>query len=735
MCDWFVTMMISFELAKRKLADIFGDDETRVFLEEASSKPDLSEELIGVVLTMYDAYGPEETHEIFEALDLKVPHLEESLHNKGAKQLAQFRTKQWTYPFSENSPFGLIQMGINHMVLYPAQTELGQLDRGSHTSIDYHWDFPGLIAMQSILHFVSRFIHEEDYKKTPFNQEIINCVKGYSQHVADTLLQLLPEVVYELDKPILHKVSKLVAILTAIKEKGLYDAGIESMDLVSLSPSDYKELSSLMEVKGNDVMSMLRVFLLDLQTYKNNVSKLGVVVDLASSTEKLTASRLATLASCLDDGASHLEALSQHDLTEKLATLENATDPEDKKTYELVMQELKMRELQRVAGIDQWVDDSKDHIKQILHGRHVEKADEVTQDKKEPSLRDRIAAALFLTRAITVYPEDEYFDPASYYDISPKYWPNINAAVVHRMSGDDRPLMTTPNVLAVFKPGATINFYDILSQLGRDLPHQIAAVQSIPDSIEFDMAIVKATWFDMKTKPASSGADANVFGHLGTLEVAEELKSLQLPVHHAGLVSSAFLKHFGASLVPLDKDIPYKDTPPVDLICAEYDFKNDYIPEYVMKIQKGGGVFVETHGFRQFFTPLEPSTSGGIILGKKRENGDFEFAAFEIPFGYSLVIDPHVIHGDSFFKGRYAIALTEVVSADSVLIRTPTGAILPVSQRPVVSPVKDMLPSLKETQPIERQEKSAHSHQFFSPEKLAQELIIQEVEPVKKMDP
>ena len=45
-----------------------------------------------------------------------------------------------------------------------------------------------------------------------------------------------------------------------------------------------------------------------------------------------------------------------------------------------------------------------------------------------------------------------------------------------------------------------------------------------------------------------------------------------------------------------------------------------------------------------------------------------------------------MIHGDSFFKGRYAIALTdEVVSADSVLMRTSTGAILPVSQRPAVS--------------------------------------------------
>ena len=83
----------------------------------------------------------------------------------------------------------------------------------------------------------------------------------------------------------------------------------------------------------------------------------------------------------------------------------------------------------------------------------------------------------------------------------------------------------------------------------------------------------------------------------------------------------------------------------------------------------GGGLFVETHPFPHVFTPLSPECSGALILGVERDDGKFDFAAFEIPFGYTMKIGSNVIHGDSFFVGPYAIALTETELADSVLLK------------------------------------------------------------------
>lgn len=106
-----------------------------------------------------------------------------------------------------------------------------------------------------------------------------------------------------------------------------------------------------------------------------------------------------------------------------------------------------------------------------------------------------------------------------------------------------------------------------------------------------------------------------------------------------------------------------------------------------------------------------------------------------------------MIHGDSFFKGRYAIALTEVVSADSVLMRTPMGAILPVSQRPAVSieevqdeelPVVDVETLQKiQTREVRAQARAQthNTHHFFQPAIPVDDRIIPEVAPVRKVDP
>src|SRR3990167_3822711 len=346
-------MTISKITATRKLADIFGEEEVSVFLKEAELQPQLAEDLVHVVRILYDAYGSKETHEIFDALNLKVPHVEDRISHQGLKQLNRFRHELWEYQFSENSPLSLIQMGMHHIVIYPVQTELGRrllacmvattwnprnidyfdvysdfryqravkkyalalmsslddiahaednviylsedpkayyvkgmqkkaalpeevdvthletklgnsdfqqtvfeitskaghtqtkllsleearnldptvsfivdhagyqysnsdFNRGNsseeledlrpirgggyHTHIYYHWNFPGLMAMQSILYFVYRFIDENDTEtRALFEQEVSHCIQRYSQHIANTLLQLLPEVAYEFD--------------------------------------------------------------------------------------------------------------------------------------------------------------------------------------------------------------------------------------------------------------------------------------------------------------------------------------------------------------------------------------------------------------------------------------------------------------------------------------------------------------------------------------------------------
>ncbi len=196
---------------------------------------------------------------------------------------------------------------------------------------------------------------------------------------------------------------------------------------------------------------------------------------------------------------------------------------------------------------------------------------------------------------------------------------------------------------------------------------------------------VQATWKNRHQEKAVSGRDASVFGALGVLLIPKEMRVVDIPKMDARAVPERFLDRYGAKLVPLSKSVELEevDDPSLkDLYLVQYDFDADYIEQYVMKKMGGGGLFVETHPFPHVFTPLSKDCGGALILGAQNPNGTISFAAFAIPFGYTMKVNSNVIHGDSFFVGPYAIALTETELADSVLFRqeTPERGIQQVTQ-------------------------------------------------------
>lgn len=789
------------EEAKQKLANVFGQEESNQLLEQIASGQFDVHDLVHQTLILYHAYTAEIAHEIWAALGIDAPHVEDRL-DKGITQLTRFRTHLWQYNFPEGMPLKRIEIGINHVVLYPIPTQLGRrllaclvammwnpknhhyfdvyqsfqfqsdisplseqerqridptvsfiLDHakyqysnpdfnygnepetashlhpiqggGYHTHFYYHWNFPGLTAIQSILNFTYQFLDNNDEEKKRFQQEIINCITTYSQHIADTLLYLLPEITDEISKPIFGKISQLIGLLHAIKDKGIYQANLESFS-VEFSLKEYKELLNLMKIHNNDVSSMLAIFLFDIKSYCENATKLAInnsplgELELASLADQETIQGLFKLVCCLNPN-NPLEQLPVKVLQSKLVALQQSSDEQDKQQLDLITHTLGDKDLCQIAKIDgpdqlaalrrQFYDKlplvkpaSSCIDKEMVGYRHrvadvakngftfttaklrANSAVEVVSrtdakkasiaagletDAKQPSLQERIAADLFLQPAITLIPEgDKPTDPASDYDIAPECWPTIAATVTQNYS-----LMPAPKIIAVFKSQATINYAKLLTKLHLAGNTRISPISWASDDSSFEVATLKGKWFDAKTKLASSENSS----HLGTLEADKDTNELVIPVHKANETNESFLAYFGAKLIKLDEDFLYDDTS-VDLICAEYNFSDNDTKDNILQ-KKEEGVCVKTHASRQFFTPLKPSCEGGIILGKKEDNGNFSFTAIKIPYGYTLTIEPHVIHDESFFKGPYAVASNETVRTGSVLIRSANATILPVQQK------------------------------------------------------
>ncbi len=264
----------------------------------------------------------------------------------------------------------------------------------------------------------------------------------------------------------------------------------------------------------------------------------------------------------------------------------------------------------------------------------------------------------------------------------------LKATMVSRSNPEKpmTPLMIAKAAHAISKAESSV---DMMAATGLTHP-QLPSCYDIELTEPKEITLKNATWKNKNQELAKSGRDASVFGSLGVLIVSHDIPSVDIPTMKATAVPKPFLERYGAELISLEQPVNIDkalDPSLEQLYLIEYHFNTEYVPEYAMKIEGGGGLFVETHPFPQIFTPLSKECTGAVILGRSVSENEYTFAAFEIPFGYTLKIAPNVIHGDSFFVGPYAIALNETPLADSVLIRKDTSdrEIEPVRLRPIES--------------------------------------------------
>lgn len=142
-----------------------------------------------------------------------------------------------------------------------------------------------------------------------------------------------------------------------------------------------------------------------------------------------------------------------------------------------------------------------------------------------------------------------------------------------------------------------------------------------------------------------------------------------------------------------------------------YYYGPRYVSDYLMKTN---GLFIEKHDFIQAITPVHQTCSGYVIIGREVPTR-LELVAITIPFGYTLLIEPRAIHGDSNLIGLYLMAMTgnhsAMATADTVYLKnkdtgpleirfqnttTPPILNLPKEDHPLITSNKMSLDALKQ---------------------------------------
>lgn len=132
---------------------------------------------------------------------------------------------------------------------------------------------------------------------------------------------------------------------------------------------------------------------------------------------------------------------------------------------------------------------------------------------------------------------------------------------------------------------------------------------------------------------------------------------------------------FNQSLVQQYKHAQHK------LRIITYNYGSNYVDNYLIP---DSGIFIERHEFIQAITPMNSDCTGFVILGRINNiNYSLELIAVCIPFGFTLLVEPWAIHGDSLLNGMYMMAMTgnheAMQTADTIFLKTVSGKNIIVS--------------------------------------------------------
>lgn len=169
-----------------------------------------------------------------------------------------------------------------------------------------------------------------------------------------------------------------------------------------------------------------------------------------------------------------------------------------------------------------------------------------------------------------------------------------------------------------------------------------------------------------------TGQVDSLFDKPGIIELTEE--NIDIPV-----IINAYmydLSKFRAQIVKNDTPFSFNQLEIQKYNHAQhklrvitYNYGDNYLDNYLMS---GNGVFIEKHEFIQAITPMNEKCGGYVIFGYENNNS-MELIAVTIPFGYTLLVEPWAIHGDSTLTGMYMMAMTgnhnAMKTADTVYIK------------------------------------------------------------------
>lgn len=246
-------------------------------------------------------------------------------------------------------------------------------------------------------------------------------------------------------------------------------------------------------------------------------------------------------------------------------------------------------------------------------------------------------------------------------DMLPQYDSKTIAGLMNVQRGTDRGCMKTLGLLTTVQSrevfqinGKTVKPSSELFALDLEKEAANASKEIQPDHLEFT-----ADW-DFNTLTLGEGN--NILGDNGRFYFKES--TLHVPVVKA---TAETLAYYGAILIPQDTPVRFPDEAPFPLWKMEVG--NDYIENYIMTENGGGGFYLEFHHDQPHFHMIL-NGGGHYLLAKKVGENRYHLTAFELSNGQAVYTKKGVIHCDASLTGEIVCGYTVSDDCETVLLRT-----------------------------------------------------------------
>lgn len=237
---------------------------------------------------------------------------------------------------------------------------------------------------------------------------------------------------------------------------------------------------------------------------------------------------------------------------------------------------------------------------------------------------------------------------------------DIPALMVNRQGNTNKAFMVTENFIGHVVPGKNYHLhFDGFKE------SQTTSMPPLPTPTTPSHNVLQGQWISEVDLTID---DANILGGNGRYLLAGSEQELTIPVAENTPGNLAF---YGCHLIKEGNTVSFdcNNNLPVTIVSID----DNYVNEYLLDANQGGGAYLEIHDRPHFHMPLAPESGGYLILGKEDKYGRRLLSAFKIPYGYGIYIAPWTIHSDAYLVGRYMVIYSVTPEFSTVIVRKSTG--------------------------------------------------------------